>query len=352
MENVTRIQKETTDDKIAFALEATGHYINNILLFLDSLGFSVRVFNPLATNLFRKSLFLRKTKTDKIDSKAIALMILTNHEGKFFSRIELMDDLKQCTRHRQRLGDRLSQEKVQFSRITEIMFPELASSVWSVNQKSVYELLKAYTSIKKIAKAHLSTLTTVLKTSSRVKYGQVKAAEIRELAKNSIGTASIGYLIELISIIETIEHFSKQIQIIDNEIKEIMLQLSSPILSIPGISFRLGSVILSETKNINYFTSPFKLLAFAGLDTSIYESGQFSGNGRMVKRGSKYLRWALLQTARLVSMRCSVFHEYLQKKLNEGKHYFVALSHVAKKLIRVIFQLLKTNTHFDLDKSL
>ncbi|MGL9970309.1 IS110 family transposase [Enterococcus sp. DIV1420a] len=223
IENVTRIQKETTDDKVTFALEATDHYSNNILLFLDSLGFPVRVFNPLAINLFRKSLSLRKTKTDKTDSKAIALMLLTNHEEKNFSRIELMDDLKQCTRHRQRLGYKLSQEKVQFSRITEIMFPELASSVWSVNQKSVYELLKAYPSIKKIAKAHLSTLTTILKTSSRAKYGQVKAAEIRELAKNSIGTASIGYSIELISIIETIEHFSKQIQIIDKEIKEIML---------------------------------------------------------------------------------------------------------------------------------
>lgn len=114
IENITRIQKETTDDKVTFALEATGHYNNNILLFLDSLGFLVRIFNPLATNLFRKSLSLKKTKTDIIDAKAIALMLLTNHEEKNFSRMKLIADLKQCTKHRQRLGDKLSQEKVQF----------------------------------------------------------------------------------------------------------------------------------------------------------------------------------------------------------------------------------------------
>lgn len=159
----------------------------------------------------------------------------------------------------------------------------------------------------------MTTLTNILKTSARGKYGQEKAIGIRELAKNSIGTASIEYSIELISIIETIEHFTKQIQIIDKEI--IMLQLSSPFLSIPGISFRLGSVILSEIKNINYFASPSKLLAFERLDPSIYESRQFSANGRMVKRGSKYLRWALLQAAHLCLCVVRYFMNISRKNL-------------------------------------
>ncbi|WP_201763257.1 transposase [Enterococcus faecalis] len=130
-----------------------------------------------------------------------------------------------------------------------------------------------------------------------------------------------------------------------------MLEINSPLLSIPGISYRLGSVILAEIGDIDNFKNPSKLLAFCGLDPSIYESGNYSGEGRMVKRGSKYLRWAMMQAARLVAIHCETFQHYLHKKINEGKHYFVALSHAAKKLNRLIFYLLKNDCEFDMAKS-
>lgn len=250
---------------------------------------------------------------------------------------EQLIDLKRCTRHRHRVGKQMSHKKVQFTRIIDIVFPEFASCVSSIHQKSAYAVLKNSPSTEQLSQAHLTSLTALISKASRGKYGKEKALKIRETARNSIGTNSAGLRIEHSSMIRTIEHLETEIAIIDEEIKQIMIEIDSPVLSIPGISYRLGSVILAEIKNIEHFATPGKLLAFSGMDPSIYQSGQFTGEGKMVKRGSTYLRWALMQDARLVSMRCPTFSNYLNKKLSEGKHYYVALSHVTKKLVRTFF---------------
>jgi len=126
-----------------------------------------------------------------------------------------------------------------------------------------------------------------------------------------------------------------------------MEEIDSPILTIPGISYTLGAIIIAEIGDITNFDTPAKLLAFAGLEPSTYQSGNFTaGKTPMVKRGSSYLRWALLNAARLVAMRDETFKLYCQKKKSEGKHHFVVMSHVGKKLVRVVFQLLKTNNAF------
>lgn len=138
---------------------------------------------------------------------------------------------------------------------------------------------------------------------------------------------------------------------IDKELKSIMDDLNSPLMTIPGISYVSAASILAEIGDINDFESPAKLQAFAGLDPSTYQSGKFTAtHAVMVKRGSKYLRWSLLSATRLVCMRDQTFNEYKNKKLSEGKHYFVALSHTSKKLIRVIFYLLKNNQSYQLQK--
>ena len=148
--------------------------------------------------------------------------------------------------------------------------------------------------------------------------------------------------------IAIISAFKKELKIVESEIKKSMTEIDSVILTIPGISYSLGSVILAEIGDINAFDNPSKLLAFAGLEPGVSQSGNFiSTNQKMVKRGSKYLRFKILQAARLTAMCDPVFHEYMQKKLNEGKHYNVALSHVARKLIRIIYKLLSTNTKFE-----
>ena len=139
----------------------------------------------------------------------------------------------------------------------------------------------------------------------------------------------------------------EQLAALDKEIKGMVNSLETPLLSIPGISFILSGMILSEITDINLFESPAKLLAFAGLEPSMFQSGRYvADNTPMVKRGSTYLRWALMNAARLVVMRDKTFSDYYQKKKAEGKHHNVALSHTARKLVRVIFHILKTGRSF------
>ena len=337
----------TSSENVKVGLEATGHYSLNLINFLIDNGYSPVVFNPLQINLFRKAHTLRKTKTDKIDAKLIALMLSSSDAKPHLDLSYHVMDLKSLTRYRSRLKDQLARLKISLTRIIEIMFPELEDCVYSINQKSTIALLYEFPSKELIANAHLTRLTNILKDNSRGKYSKDKALEIRNVAINSIGTSSDASSFELVQTIDMINFYSSKIDDLDAKIKDIMIELESPILSIPGISYNLGSIILAEIVDINRFDTSSQLQAFAGLDPVTHQSGKFIATGvSMVKRGSPYLRWAILNAARLVAMRDPCFKDYYQRKRKEGKHHFVALTHVAKKLIRVIFKLLKTNTQF------
>ena len=338
-------------ENIKVGLEATGHYSNNILNFLTSKGFNVFVINPLQTNLFRKGQSLRKTKTDKLDARFIATMLITDNLKPYSNLSYHISELKSLIRHRFRLVEERSKFKVSFSRLVTIIFPELEKIVWSISQNSVLYLLYELPSVKDISECNLKHLTYLLEKYSKGKYSRDKAIQIRELSRKSIGTISRSLSFELRQVIQTILFLQSQIDDIDKELKNLIGELNSPIMSIPGISYVTAAYILAEIGDINNFDSPAKLQAFAGLDPSTYQSGKFtSSNSKMVKRGSKYLRWALLTATRLVCMRDKTFNNYKNKKIAEGKHYFVALSHTSKKLIRVIYYLLKTNQSYQLSK--
>ena len=334
-------------DNIKVGLEATGHYSNNILEFLHSHGLTVYVLNPLSTNLYRKGRSLRKTKTDKSDAKIIAMMLITEDLKPYSPLSYHISELKSLSRCRFRFVQERSKFKAHFSRMIELVFPELPKHVWSVTQNSMLHTLLELPSATIIANCHLTKLTNILNTYSKGKYDRDKAIEIRNAAKCSIGSSSYALANEMQHIIRTILYFQSEIKIIEQQIKQLVIQLDSTLLSIPGISFVTAGIILSELGDINLFDSPAKLLAFAGLEPSTYQSGNFSSSHAvMVKRGSKYLRWALLNATRLVCMRDSNLNAFKLRKIQEGKHYFVALSHTAKKLVRIIFHLLKYNKQF------
>ena len=337
----------TSSENVKVGLEATGHYSINLINFLIDNGYSPVVFNPLQINLFRKAHTLRKTKTDKIDAKLIALMLSSSDAKPHLDLSYHVTELKSLTRYRSRLKDQLARLKISLARIIEIVFPELEDCVYSINQKSTMALLYEFPSKELIANAHLTRLTNLLKDNSKGRYSKDKALEIRNVASNSIGTSSDASSFELVQTIDMINFYSSKIDELDAKIKDIMIELNSPILSIPGISYNLGSIILAEIVDINRFDTPAQLQAFAGLDPATHQSGKFIATGvSMVKRGSPYLRWAILNASRLIAMRDPCFKDYYQRKRKEGKHHFVALTHVAKKLIRIIFKLLKTNTQF------
>lgn len=336
-----------SSENIKIGLEATGHYGINLISFLEKHYHHIVVFNPLQTNLFRKANTLRKNKTDKIDARLIALMLHSSDYNSYTDISYHLKDLKSLTRHRSRIVKQATKLKVSITRLVTIMFPELTSVIYSIHQKSTYALLKEFPSKSSITTAHLTKLSTLLNKASRGRYGKDKATQIREAARTSIGSDSRSLSFELVQTIRLITSLTEEISILDDEIKSLMLELESPIITVPGISFKLGSIILAEIGDIHRFDTPAQLQAFAGLEPSTHQSGNYlAPNSRMVKRGSTNLRWALLEAARLVSMRDSTFKAYYYKKKAEGKHHYVALSHTAKKLIRVLFHLLTTNVEF------
>ena len=334
------------DEQIRVGLEATGHYSYNILGFLLNKELTTFVFNPLQTKKFRESLSLGKTKTDKVDAKTIA-MLLTNQDdiNSYSLKLFQNEELKSLTRYRFDKTKQRAKLKQSLARLVNILFPELESAVSTLHLNSIYEMLLKYPSAKDIAKSTFSKLANLLEVSSKGRIDREKAKEIRNLARKSVGVYIAAKAMELRQTIELIQVLDSNIAEIEVQIQELMQD--SPITSIPGVGFKMAAIIHAEVGDFERFTSPDKILAFAGLSPSTYQSGKFiSSNSKMDKRGSRYLRYALFISAQYVSLWCPVFKAYYQKKRAEGKHYFVALSHVAKKLIRVIYHIQKSGELF------
>lgn len=343
---------EPNPDKVKVGLEATGHYSCNILGFLKRMGLTTIEINPLYTSLSRKSISLRKTKTDKVDARTIANMIMSDVSLKPYSdKLYHNEDLKSLTRYR---FDKVAQRaklKQSVSRLINILFPELETLVSTLHGKAVYTLLSEFPSAQHIASANLKHLTHLLDKASKGRFKRATADQIRETARQSIGSYLPAKSLELKHTIKLINELSDEIAEIEAEIKKIMDIIDSPILSIPGIGINLGAIIIAEIGDFSRFDNPDKILAFAGCSPSTYQSGQlYYSHAKMEKRGSKYLRWALMNAAAYVCKWEPTFANYLSKKRSEGKHYYVALSHAAKKLVRLVFHLETTGEKYKFQK--
>ncbi len=349
-ENLFQKIKSVSNDltKVKVGLEATGHYSYNILGFLLNKNLTVFVINPLHTSLYRKSLSLRKTKTDKVDSKTIATMLMSDVNLKPYStQLYHNEELKSLSRYRFDKIQNRAKLKISIARLVNILFPELEKLFCSIHLTTVYQLLSNYPGASYIANANLDELSNILLSSSKGRFNYSKAKLIKATAQNSIGSVMPAKSLELKHTIKLIQELDSEIKEIEEEIKVIMDKINSPILSIPGISYRMGAMILSEIGDFSKFDSPDKILAFSGLSPSTYQSGNLdSTHSHMEKRGSRYLRYALFNATKFVCKWDPTFNAYLAKKRAEGKHYNVAISHATKKLVRVMFHLEKTGQAF------
>ena len=337
-----RLQSAALDlSKVKVGLEATGHYSYNILGFLLDKGLATYVINPLHTNLFRKSTSLRRTKTDRVDARTIAAMMMSGVVLKSYTAISYHnEELKSLSRYRFGKVRERAKLKQSISRLVNILFPELEKLVPTLHTASVYALLRELPGAKQIASCHLTRLTNLLDTASKGRYGKEKAVELRDAARRSIGSVMPAKSLELKHTIRLIRELDAEIAEIETAIKQMMDEIASPILSIPGISYRMGAMILAEIGDFYRFASPDKLLAYAGLSPSTYQSGKLdNAYAHMEKRGSRYLRYALYNATKHVCHWDTTFAAYLAKKRAEGKHYNIAISHAAKKLVRLIFAL-------------
>ncbi len=328
-------------EEIKVGLEATGHYHLNLLRSLLDNGLASYVINPLHTNLFRKGQSLRKTKTDKVDAASIAMMLLTDRTLKPYSDTSYHnEELKSLTRYRFDKVQERAKLKTSVSRLVSILFPELEKLVPTLHMVSVYALLSEFPGASFIAAAHLTRLKHLLYEASKGHYGRDEAISIREAAISSVGSILPAKSMELKHTIHLIKVLTEEIDEIELAINSIMHTLGSPITTIPGIKNRMGAMIIAEIGDFSRFDNADQILAYAGLSPSTYQSGQLTSSyAHMEKRGSRYLRYALFNATQYVCIWDPVFNAYLTKKRAEGKHYYVAISHACKKLVRMIYRM-------------
>lgn len=336
--------------EIRIGLEATGHYGTNLKLFLHENNFSFIEFNPVLSERYRQVSSLRKTKNDKIDAKLISKMLLS-YDYKTNSSISYhILKLKSLTRFRKRLVKNRTVFKERLINILDIAFPEYSKHFTQVWGKVSFYILKNYPTAKDIANINVEEVMTTIHSLSKGHYSMIKLMKLIETAKTSIGFKNDYHVLELQLTINMIEQLDSSIDKIENEIIEIMNQYNFKTATIPGIGIISAASIVSEYEDFSKFQNPNQLLSFAGLEPAIYQSGTQQTYGHMVKHGSSYLRETIMNIIPYVMAYNSVFYEYYRKKKSEGKHHRVALTHLAKKLIRIIYHLETNNISFDSSK--
>ena len=336
--------KPYDNSNVHIGLEATGHYGLNLKLFLEKNNYSFMEFNPLLVKDFSKSLSLRKTKTDKVDCMIIAQKLLSvpyNPNPKLFYHNY---SIKSLSRLRETLVKQRSKYMIQMTNVLDIVFPEFKPFFNDRFSTTSLYILDKYKTVEKI-----STMRDFdsLKSLSRGRFTYSKFVKLKDLAKNSIGESNEIYELQLQIILNLYREIDTKIVSLDNQISTIVKELNPPTLSIPGIGVISCATIISEFGNISNFSNPNKMLSFSGLEPGIIQSGTMLSKGKMVKRGSGYLRHALMNVAMVIIANNHVFYDYYYKKRSEGKCHRVALSHVCKKLIRVIYILETKNIQFD-----
>ena len=331
-------------------LESTGHYAENLIQFLYERNYSIAVINPIQTDSLRDS-NIRKTKTDKIDTMLIVQCLMLKKYSLVSSKNIDMIKLKRLSRFRMEMIQQQTRIKTQLTGCLDIVFPELSRFFkGNLHLKVAYALLEKYPSAKAIRSARIDGLTNLLLHNSHGRYNQAKALELKNLAKQSVGLDNPAIELQIQYLIKQLHLYQKQIQDINISIMTLMEIINSPILTIPGIGYTLGAIIISEIDNIKKFSNPSKLLAFAGLDPVVKQSGNFQASSMKIsKRGSTYLRYAIYRVAFLIIYNNETFHNYYLDKRSQGKNHKVALGHVCNKLVRIIFKVLTDDIPFNLN---
>ena len=329
-------------------LESTGHYGTNLKLFLESLGTTFMEFNPLLINRFVKSKSLRKTKTDSIDCEMIARYLMTVEYKPYPPSFYHTEKLKSLTRFRDNLVRQRSRQLVELTNILDKVFPEFKPFFKGKFSTTALHILANYSSPEKIANMNSRSYETLRKLS-RGRFSIVDFASLKQLARNTVGHTDDFLLQEMAMVIDIYSQLDSKIDETEALINECVLEINPPMLTVPGIGVESAAVILAEFGDFSKFQSPNQLLSFAGLEPGYFQSGTSESAGKMVKHGSSYLRYTLMNCAGTVVNYEPTFAEYYAKKRAEGKSYRVALSHVVKKLVRVIFTLQTKNLVYDPD---
>jgi transposase len=341
--NITRVN--TSNEPIVIGMEATGHYWLPLYSRLLSEGFEINVINPIQSDSLR-NLYIRQTKNDSKDSFIIAEVI---RFGRFSSTCLAEEDilsLRNLSRFRLFQVDMVSDLKRKVISLLDQVFPEYSKLFSDTFGKSSIEILTEYSTPEEFLNVNIDALAKTLSLASKGRFGLAKAEQIKDAATNSFGIklALDTFSFQIKQLIEQIKFIEKHITKLEVEISILLRKLDTPIETIPGIGPVLGAIIIGEIGDIKRFKDGSKLVAFAGIDPTVKQSGEFVGTkNKMSKRGSPYLRRAIWLAASVACFNDPVLSAYYNKKRKEGKHHFTAVGAVARKMLYIIHSVLRNN---------
>lgn len=340
------LKLEAFKNELEVGMEATGHYWLSLYSYLVEKNFTVRVINPIQTDGWRQGIEIRKRKTDIIDSLLIADLL---RYGDFVETSLSNEDylsLRNLSRFRSYLISSIGDLKRKTIALLDQVFPEYASSFSNIFGKTSKEILSNFSTPSDFEDINSDDLNTFLESVTRKNYASKKIDELSKKASYSFGINFCldSFSLQIKMLIEQISFIQNQVSDVENEIEVLLEKLNSPITTIPGIGSVNAATILGEIGDIKRFSNPSKLVAYAGLDASVSQSGEYESTyNHMSKRGSPYLRRALFQSALRAEFCDPVFSAYYRKKITEGKHHLVATNAVARKLCHTIFAVLTKN---------
>ena len=348
-ELLTIINSLSNPEDIRIGFESTAHYALNLELFLENSLLTFMEVNPVLISEYKKSKTLRRTKTDSVDCESIARWLMTveykPHSKGFYHAYSL----KSLTRLRDKLIRQRSFYLIKITNVLDHTFPEFKPFFNERLSKTALYLLENYGSAEKMARMNSASYEK-LRSVSRGKFSPQQFLRLKELAANTVGVNNSIFDVELNSLLSLYKSLVKEINTIEKEINKLIEEVHPHYMSVPGIGPLSAAVIYSEYGDISNFTNPGQMLAFAGIEPGINESGTESHGGKMVKRGSSQLRYTLINCCLPLIRFDMTFATYYAKKREEGKPHRVAITHVAKKLIRVIYALERQDIDFNAQK--
>ena len=334
--------------QIKVGFESTSHYMVPLMKHLSVKGYKFILFNPITVDRYRKSTTLRRVKTDKIDAKMITQYLASQDFESYHMQVYHFPELKSLTRLRDRLIKQRSYYLVMLTNVLDEVFPEFKEFFdGSLKSKTAFYLLDTYKIPSRMANMNSNSFDNIKKVSNG-HFSYAKFIKLKELAKNTIGSLSEADELEISSLLNIYKSINDEIGRVESKIEEIMTILDSPTVSIPGVGLMSAASIIAEFGDLSRFANADKMVAYAGLDCGRSQSGTADYKGKMVKHGSSYLRQALMNVAETAMIHNPVFYEFYHKKREAEKVHRIALSHVARKLVRLIYKLETSHTRFDL----
>ncbi len=325
-------------DQIVFGFESTAHYHLNLSGFLSDRGYSFKLLNPILTKRFR-GLSIRNIKTDSVDSKSIATFLAFDDSQ--VTSFELHNELHSLCKRQRRLKEDLARRYIRLTMYLDIVFPEFKPFMKSLKTAGVHKLLQHSSSAFEMKKTRVDTIQNLLN-SKRTCCSREKASTLKSLAQVSIGLHCLSDSQGIKDELAQIELLQSQLKNIESQMMDAVRRINSPLLKIPGMGYQQTAIILAAIQSITRFDSPNKLVAYAGIDPIIRQSGLFHARStRMSKRGNKILRYALIWSAHNLVRNSKTMQTYYLKKRSEGKSHYNALGHCAKKLTNYIYYVLK-----------